>query len=259
MRYVRLFALCLATLPFVASAAMQSRTLEWRVGETTFEGVLVYDDAGPQRPGIVMVPNWMGVTDDAVAQARRIAGDRYVVLVADVYGKGVRPADAGEARAQTTRMYADPAELRRRAAAAVEALRGAPDLPLDAGRVAGMGFCFGGTTVLELARADLGGLAGVVSLHGGLTSRLPAQGRVRTPILVLNGAADSAVGAEDIAAFQAEMDAVGADWQFVNFAGARHCFAEPTATGEANPNCVYDPRAAGRARAMVEVFLDEVL
>lgn len=242
-----------------AWATMQARPVEWTIGDQTFSGHVVYDDASAiVRPGIVMVPNWMGVTDAAVATAKSIAGHDHVVLVADVYGKDVRPKDADEARAQVAAAFADGGTtLRKRVAEAVLALQAqAGQVPVDARRIGAVGFCFGGTAVLELARTGAP-LAGVASFHAGLRTHLPTgSNKVVAPILVLNGAADTAVTDADITAFGAEMDAAGADWTFVDFSGARHCFAEPeNADNPPDGNCLYEPRAATRAfRAMRDFF-----
>ncbi|HYG06641.1 MAG TPA: dienelactone hydrolase family protein [Stenotrophomonas sp.] len=244
-------------LPLSASAAMQARPVEWKVGQDTFSGVLVYDDDGEgKRPGLVMVPNWRGVNESAVAKAKQIAGDDYVVLVADVYGKNVRPKNDEEAGQVSGKLRSDRATLRARALKAVDALKAqAGKAPVDPARIGALGFCFGGTTVLELARAGAP-LAGVVSLHGGITTDMPAQaGAVKAPVLVLNGADDRSVTPENIVAFQKEMDAGGADWQFVNFSGAVHCFAEADANSP--PGCVYNPRAAKRAYRMMDDFFEE--
>ncbi|KRG86236.1 dienelactone hydrolase [Stenotrophomonas daejeonensis] len=251
-------ALCLsAAMP--ALAKLQQRPVEWQLDGASYSGVLVYDDAGDaRRPGVVMVPNWRGVNASAIDKAAQIAGDDYVVLVADVYGSQLRPKDNDEAAAAAQPLLKDRARLRARAEAALDALKAqAGTAPLDATRIAAVGFCFGGSTVLEMARASLP-LAGVVSLHGGLASPMPAaadSGKV--PMLVLNGAADRGVSAEDIAGFGSEMDAAGADWQFVNFSGAVHCFAESDANSP--PGCMYDPRAAKRAWKMLGDFLEERL
>lgn len=240
-------------------AAMKSQPLEWQHGGITFSGVLVYDDEGDaRRPGVVMVPNWRGVNASAIAKAEQIAGDDYVVLVADVYGKSVRPTDNDAAAAASKPLREDRALLRARAAAALDALKAqAGKVPLDASQIAAVGFCFGGTTVLEMARAGMP-LAGVVSLHGGLSTPAPAAaGSGKVPILVLNGAADRGITAEDIANFGSEMDAAKADWQFVSFSGAVHCFAESDANSP--PGCLYDPRAAKRAWKMMDNFLEERL
>jgi dienelactone hydrolase len=241
-----------------ASAAMVVKPIEYSLGDTRFAGHLVYDDASKKpRPGLVMVPNWMGVNDSAVEKAKKVAGIDYVVLVADVYGEGVRPKNPAEAQAQVKTMYADRAVLRERVNAAVKTLKAqAGKVPLLADKIGAFGFCFGGSTVLELARSGAD-VAGVVSLHGGLsTSMRAAAGSVKTPILVLNGAADRSVTNEDIVGFGTEMDAAGADWEFVNFSGAVHCFAEPEAAGP--PGCLYNERAAKRAYRMLGNFFADV-
>lgn len=240
-----------------AFAAMQAETVEWTIGGATFSGVLVHDGASADtRPGLVMVPNWMGVNDSAVEKAKELAGRDYVVLVADMYGKEIRPADSGEAGAASASLREDRALLQERVNKAVEVLRAqAGRVPLDPGRIGAVGFCFGGTAVLELARSG-SDVAAVVSLHGGLSTPVPAAaGAVEAAILVLNGADDQGVSAADIAGFEEEMDAAGADWTFVNFSGAVHCFAEADANNP--PNCVYNERAAKRAYRMMGGFLRE--
>jgi dienelactone hydrolase len=252
---IAIAALCLVSLP--ALARMQARPGDWRLGDQAFSGVLVYDDASAaRRPGLLMIPDWKGVTDDAVATARKVAGTRYVVLVADVYGKGVRPRTDAEARAQVKPLYADRTILRARAAKALSVLEAqAGHAPLDVERIGAIGFCFGGGTALELARSGAR-LAGVTSFHGSLGTSLPAKpGAVATSLLVLNGADDKGTSPDDIAGFQKEMDAAGVDWQFVNFSGAVHCFALENA--HSPPGCVYNPKAAARAFTMMRDFFDE--
>ncbi|WP_369943855.1 dienelactone hydrolase family protein [Xanthomonas medicagonis] len=256
MRWIGVLGLVLA-LPLPALAAMQAKPVEWKVGKDSFSGVLVYDDAdSDKRPGLVMVPNWRGVNASAIEKAKQLAGDDYVVLVADVYGKGKRPANDTEAGQFAGALKKDPPTLRARALKAVEVLKAqAGKAPLDASRIGAVGFCFGGTTVLELVRAGAP-LAGVVSLHGGLSTPSPAaSGSAKTPLLVLNGADDKSVSRDDIAAFEQEMNGAGADWQFVNFSGAVHCFAEADANSP--PGCQYNPRAAKRAYRMLHDFFEE--
>jgi dienelactone hydrolase len=251
-----LLALVLFGLSAAAFAKPVAEPVSWQHGGQDFDGYLIYDDASADlRPGLLVVPNWMGVTPAAVAKAQQLAGDRYVVLLVDMYGRGVRPANAEEAGKASSAVYADRAALRGRIAAALEVLKAsAAKAPLDAARLGGVGFCFGGAVVLELARSGAD-VAGVVSFHGNLATSLPAQpGAVRASVLVLNGADDSYVPAEQIAAFQDEMRTAGADWQFVNFSGAVHCFAEADAN---SPGCKYEPTAARRAFVMMENFFTE--
>lgn len=240
----------------VAQAAVIEKTIEYTVGDTVLSSTLVYDDSvATARPGLVLVPNWMGAGESAIAKAKQIAGSKYVILVADVYGKDLRPADAQEAGKAATAMYSDRPQLRARAAAALAQLKAqAGSAPLDLDRLGAIGFCFGGATVLEMAR-DGAELAGVVSFHGNLSTDLPAaKGALKTSVLALNGADDTYVPAEQIAGFQKEMTAAGADWQFVNYAGAVHCFAEPDAN---SPGCTYHERSAQRAFRLMDDFLAE--
>jgi dienelactone hydrolase len=249
-------AVLLASCALPAFATMQARPVEWKVGDQAFSGVLVYDDANAiKRPGLVMVPDWMGVRDSAIAKAKHIAGNDYVVLVADVYGKGVRPGNSDEAMAQVKKMYGDRAQLRARVNKALDVLKAqAGNAPLDATKLGAIGYCFGGATVLELARSGAD-LAGVVTFHGGLDTSMPAKkGAVKASLLVLNGADDQGT-AGDIAGFEKEMDDAGADWQFVNFSGTVHCFALPDANSP--PGCVYNPLSTRRAERMMHGFFVE--
>jgi dienelactone hydrolase len=254
-RLLALLLLSLCSLP--ALAKMQARPVDWTLGKQAFSGVLVYDDAAATtRPGLVMVPDWKGVTADSVRTAQKIAGSRYVILVADVYGKGVRPKDDAAAMAQVKPLYADRNVLRERASKALQVLRAqAAKAPLDAAHIGAIGFCFGGATALELARSGAD-IAGVASFHGTLPTSLPAKaGVVKASVLVLNGANDANTTLDNVAAFKKEMDAAGVDWQFVDFSGAVHCFALENA--HSPPNCVYNPRAAKRAYTMMDDFFRE--
>lgn len=245
--------LVLATAPVLAK--MQAKPVEWHVGKDHFSGFVVYDDAGKaKRPGLVMVPDWYGVSASAVEKAKHIAGIEYVVLLTDVYGKGVRPKSNEEALAQVKKLNADDAAWRARINKAVDVLKAqAGSAPLDASKIGALGYCFGGSTVLELARSGAD-IAGVVTFHGGLATPMPAKpAAIKASVLVLNGADDKGT-AGDIAGFQKEMNAAGADWQFVNFSGAVHCFALPTAN---RPGCMYNERAATRAELMMRNFFAE--
>jgi len=253
-RLLAVLALSVAAMSS-AHAAMQARAVEWKVGKDTFSGYLVYDDTNAiKRPGVVMVPDWMGVTDAAVAKAKHIAGDDYVVLLVDMYGKDVRPKNDDEARAQTKKLYDDREALRARINGALAQLKGAKDVPLDNTKIGAIGYCFGGATVLELARSGAD-VDAVATFHGGLATTMPAKpGTVKASILVLNGADDQGTKG-DIPAFENEMNAAKVDWQFVNFSGAVHCFALPEANKP--PGCLYNALAARRSERMMRVFFTE--
>ena len=235
-----------------ASAAMTSKPVEWQVDGQTYSGVLVYDNAtAEKRPGLLMVPDWLGINDAAIAKAKQQAGRDYVVLLVDMYGKGVHPKNDAEAKAQVMKLAPKPQLMRDRMNAALAAFTAqSGKAPLDRDKIGAFGFCFGGTSVLELARSGVP-LAGIVTFHGGLSTQMPAAANsVQTPLLVLNGANDKGV-APDIVPFEKEMDNAGADWQFVNFSGAEHCFA---LEGKNADGCRYNERAARRAYMMMHAF-----
>ena len=251
-----IFAIALLFAAAPAFAKMQARPVDWALDGKAFSGFLVYDDAsGAKRPGVLMVPDWKGVTAAALAKAEHVAGRDYVVLLADVYGKGVRPKDDKEASAQVQSLYADRGALRARANKALEVLRAqAAGAPVDLREIGALGYCFGGATVLELARSGAD-LAAVVTFHGALDTDKPAvRGDFKPSLLVLNGADDGYV-AKDVPGFKKEMTDAGVDWQFVDFSGAVHCFALPEANNP--PGCVYNERAMRRGERMMRVFFAE--
>src|SRR5262245_55692407 len=230
-RLVSATSLVLCAVLSPAHAAIQARPVEWYIGKDSFTGVLVYDDANAiKRPGLVMVPDWKGITPAAIERAKQFAADDYVILVADMYGTKVRPRDDAEAGQVAGPLRNDRPMLRARMEKAVDVLKQqVGKAPVDGSKIGAFGFCFGGTSALELVRGG-SEVAGVVSFHGGLSTTLPAkEDSARTPVLVLNGADDRGITDEDIDSFEKEMDAAGADWQFVNFSGAVHCFAVPEA------------------------------
>ncbi|HIQ42524.1 dienelactone hydrolase family protein [Ectopseudomonas khazarica] len=242
----------------LADAAVVAKAVPYEIDGEAFEGVLLYDDSvTTPRPGLLAIPNWMGVNDDTVAKAARAAGSRYVVFLADMYGKAVRPSNADEARAAATSVRADRALMRRRAQAAVEVLKAQGDeVALDTRRLGAIGFCFGGGAVLELARSGAP-LQGFVSFHGNLDTPNPVDAKnIQAPVLVLHGADDPAVPQAQVDGFVAEMKAAGVDWQLVSYGGAVHSFTDPKANVPGRNQ--YHPVVAARAfKAMNDLF-DEV-
>lgn len=238
-----------------AQAKMVAKPVTWTLDGKAYHGDLVYDDAVKTlRPGLLMIPNWYGVNAQAVEKAKQIAGRDYVILLGDMYGKDLRPANASEARAAVGPLYADRAEMRKRVDKALEVLRAqAAHAPIDLHRLAAIGFCFGGSAVLDLARSGAD-VAAVVSFHGGLSTDNPALAKqIKAHVLVMNGADDKGT-MPDADAFMDEMRASGADWQFVVLGNAVHCFTE---VGDDSPGCRYDARAARRSYQMMRNWLDE--
>ncbi|HET6433356.1 dienelactone hydrolase family protein [Dyella sp.] len=255
MRLLRLTSLLLLCFgSFAAHAAMVHKPVTWTRDGTTFRSVLIYDDAvSSKRPGLVMVPNWYGVNDAAVKKAEMIAGQQYVILLTDLYGEGVRPTDNTQAQAATKPLYGNRPLLRQRMNTALAQLKAqAEDAPIDLAHLAGIGFCFGGTAVLDLARSGAD-IAAVASFHGGLTTDDPALAKqIKARVLVMNGADDKGT-MPDAPAFMDEMRASPADWQFVVLGNAVHCFTE---TDQHSPGCSYDARAAARSYRLMHDWLD---
>ena len=240
-----------------ASAAPVTKTVSYKVGDTEFQSTLVYDDASKNpRPGLVMFPNWYGANQASIEKAKTIAGKDYVILLADVYGKDVRPKNDDEARKAVGAAYSDPKAVVARADRALQALKDeAKTAPIDLKRNGAIGFCFGGSVALDLARSGAD-LPAVVTFHGALKTADPAAAKnIKGSLLILNGAEDKYVG-DQVAGFEKEMTDAKVDYQFVNFAGAVHCFAEPDQNSP--PDCMYNPRAAKRAYRMMHAHFDEV-
>jgi dienelactone hydrolase len=256
-RFVTLALLLLLAAPL--HAAMVAKPVGYKVGGKEMQSVLVYDDAvKTPRPGLVMAPDWLGMNDNQIALAKQIAGKDYVILVADVYGVDMRPKTPDEAGNATKTMYEHRADLRARINGALDQLKKqVGNAPLDGTHWGAFGFCFGGATVLDLARsgADVGG---VVSFHGNLSTDDPSMAKkIKAKVLALHGADDKFESPEQIAGFQKEMRDANVDWQFHIFAGAVHCFAIPTADGSV-PGCLYNERAAKRGLAQMHLFFNEV-
>ncbi len=243
----------------VHSAEFEVKKVEFKLDDVAYESAVVHPAGGENLPGIFMVPNWMGVTDGAIKKAQRVAEMGYVVYVADVYSKDVRPAGPDEAGAAATALREDRPEMRKRTTAALEHFRSmADDLPLKTDSIGAIGFCFGGGAILEMARAGAD-LKGFVSFHGDLLSPTLAgdSGKIQGSVLVLHGAADPYVPAEDVNAFEAAMTKAEKDWQLVSFGGAVHSFTDPTAN---NPGqAQYDETSAKRAFNYMHSFFQEQL
>jgi dienelactone hydrolase len=250
--------IALTTLIAAAAAAeVKTKTVEYRDGDVVLEGFLAWDDAvkGP-RPGVLIVHQWMGVSANEKMRAEQLAALGYVAFAADLYGKGVRPANQQEAGALAGKYKGDRALLRSRVAAGLAELKRQP--LVDSRRVAAIGYCFGGTAVLELARSGAD-VAGVVSFHGGLDSLRPADGRnIRAKVLVLHGADDPFVPAADIAAFQQELREAGVDWQMVYYSGAVHAFTQKEAGSDNSRGAAYNERADRRSWQAMRDFFAEI-
>ena len=205
-------------------------------------------------PGFVVFPEWWGPNDYATHRAEQLARQGYVAFVADMYGDGATTADAAQAAQWAGRVLTSPAS-RARAVAALTQLRSSP--MVDGHRVAAIGFCFGGSIALELARSGAD-LRAIAAFHAGLATSQPAtRESLRARVLVLHGAADPHVAADDIHDFQAEMTAANADWHMASYGGAVHSFSNPAADKAGLNGVAYDERAARRSWRLMLDFLTE--
>jgi len=250
-----------STLLFLATtltacAAIHTETVEYKQGDTVLEGFLAYDSAvkGP-RPGVLIVHQWKGLTDYERKRAEMLAQLGFFAFAADIYGKGIRPKDTAEAGAQAGKYKKDRALLRARVNAGLEALR--KQKRVDPKRIAAIGYCFGGTTVIELARSGAE-IAGVVSFHGGLDSPNPEDGKkIKCKVLALHGADDPFVPAKDLVAFEDEMKAAGVDMRLIKYEGAVHSFTDWKATGSMK-GAQYNERADKKSWEEMKAFFAEV-
>jgi len=238
-------------------AAIQTKTVAYQQGEATLEGLVAYDDAiKGARPGVLVVHQWMGLTDYEKHRAKMLAQLGYVAFCADIYGKGVHPQTVAEAAALAGKYKSDRRLLRARVNAGLNALRRQP--LVDPKRLAAIGYCFGGTTVLELARSGAD-VAGVVSFHGGLDSLAPADGKkIKCKVLALAGADDPFQKPEDLAAFEKEMRDAKVDWQINFYGGAVHAFTQPMAGNDNSKGAAYNERADKRSWEAMKQFFTEI-
>jgi dienelactone hydrolase len=189
-------------------------------------------------------------------RAEMLAGLGYVALTADIYGKGVRPKNAQEAQAEAGKYYKDRTLWRARAKAGLDFLASRPEA--DPGRLAVMGYCFGGGTALELARSGAP-LKGVVTFHGSLSSATPEEAKnIKGKVLVLHGADDPYVKQSDVSAFMDEMRKGGVDWELVQYSGAVHAFTVKGAGTDNSKGAAYNAEADRRSWKAMKDFFDEV-
>jgi dienelactone hydrolase len=250
-----LFSLQIAST-FSMHADLKTETIEYKQGDTTLEGVLTYDDAvkGP-RPAVLIVHQWRGLTDYEKKRAEMLAQLGYVAFCVDIYGKGVRPQTVQEAGATAGKYKQDRTLLRARVNAGLETLRKQKNV--DSKRIAAIGYCFGGTTAIELARSGAD-VAGVVSFHGALDSPTPADGKnIKCKVLACHGADDPFVPAKDKEAFEQEMRDAKVDWQLINYGGAVHSFTDWGADGSLK-GAQYNEKADKRSWEDMKQFFAEL-
>ncbi len=237
---------------------MTVERISYQAGGKRFIGALVYDErVNGKRPLLLMAPNWLGVTEEAIMRTHMLAGSHFIGFVADMYGDGKISAGPPESAQLADALRADPKDRRLRIGAALSALvsesekRGIG----DPSRKAAVGFCFGGGNVLELARAGAD-LQAVISLHGDLTSPIAAKpGDIKAALLVVHGATDPAAPKAQRDALEAEMQAAKASWQMLTFGHLLHSFCEPGA--DVPGIAKYNEEAARQTYRLIDQFITD--
>jgi len=243
--------LALATSP--AQAAVKTKTIEYQEGGITLKGILAWDDAvSAKRPGVLVVHEWWGLNDYAKSRAEKLAAAGYIAFALDMYGDDKVTEHAKQAGEWSNQISANTEAWRARANAGLAVLKAQPQV--DAGKIAAIGYCFGGSTVMQMAYAG-SDVKAVVSFHGSLPPAGEDVKSVKPRVLVAHGRDDKFIPAERIVAFQAGLDRVGADWEMTIYSGARHAFTNPDAGKFGIDNLAYNETADRRSwAAMLKLF-----
>ena len=240
-----------------AHAEIKTAIVTYQEGHVVAHSFLVYSGAvSTKRPGVLVVPEWWGLNDYAKRRAQMLAELGYVAMAVDIYGGGKNAADFKQAAAWSRQLEAgDRKELRARIADALQELK--RNRLVDPRYTAAIGYCFGGATVLELARSGAE-VTGVVSFHGPLNTHDPAKpGQVKAKILVCQGANDPFVPPAEVVAFEDEMRKADADWEVNIYSGAQHSFTNPDADKLHFSGLAYNKEADHRSwQAMRDFFKD---
>jgi dienelactone hydrolase len=238
-------------------AEIRVEPIEYKHDNTILEGAFIHDSSkSGRRPAVLIVHQWKGLGDYERKRGEMLARLGYNVLAVDIYGKGVRPADPKEAAKEAAKYKDNRNLLRARVNAGLDLLK--KNERSDPGRIAAIGYCFGGTTVLELARSGAD-LAGVVSFHGGLGTPVAVDAKqIRCKVLALHGADDPFVPPAEVEAFQEEMRKGGVDWQLIAYGGAVHSFTDWNGGSDPSKGSAYNEKADHRSWAAMQQFFAEL-
>lgn len=254
-----LFLFSLYTFIFMPFAHA-GEVVYYKDGDLTLEGYLAKPDPSAfsgKRPVVLVIHQWKGLGDYEKKRAEMLAEQGYVAFALDMYGQGVRPKEMADSAAESSKYKNNPELARSRSKAALDYIKTIPDV--DGEKIAAIGYCFGGTMALEMARAGFD-LAGVVSFHGGLSTQAPAQeNAILGAVQVHHGADDPLVSQDEVLAFQEEMRESKADWHFISYANAVHAFTEKEAGSDPSNGVAYNEKADIRSWAYTLKFLEETL
>jgi len=238
---------------------METYDIEYRAEAVNLRGYLALDEtAAGRRPGVLVFHEGLGLGEFAMARARMLAELGYVALAADMFGDRRQARNLQEVVKLVGDLRNEPEKLRARGSAALTTIAALPQV--DANRIGAIGFCFGGSVVLELAR-DGADLKAAVSFHGVLATRMPAaSGKVKASVLVCTGADDPLAPPEQVKAFEDEMRAAGVrDWQVISYGNTLHGFTNPAADGSMMRSALYSAQADRRSWASMRSLFEEVL
>jgi dienelactone hydrolase len=241
----------------MARAEIRTQVQEYYDGQTVLRGYVAYDDAiQDKRPGVLVIPEWWGLTDYAKHRCEQLAKLGYVAFAADMYGQGQTTDSPDQAGKWSAPFIKDRALMRTRANLALDILR--QQRYTDPQRIAAIGYCFGGTGVLELARSGAS-VAGVVCFHGNLSNPNPKDDdNIKCKVLVCQGAADKFVPQKAVDAFWDEMSKTDVDWQLILYSGAEHAFTNPDADMYHLPGIGYNANADHRSWDTMMNFFKEI-
>lgn len=238
-----------------AAASIKTKAVEYKHGDVVLQGWAAWEDGfKDRRPGVLVVHEWWGHGPYARKRAEQLAKLGYTAFAVDMYGKGVLAKDHEEAGKLAGAFFGDRKLMRERALAGLAELKKLPFV--EESKLAAIGYCFGGTTVLELARAGTD-LKGVASFHGNLATPSPAAEKPRASILVLHGSDDNFVNS-GLPAFIEEMRKAKADWQLIQYGGAVHSFTVPEAGNDPSKGMAYNKEADKRSWAAMKAFFEEL-
>ncbi|GGF23117.1 dienelactone hydrolase family protein [Flavobacterium limi] len=235
----------------------QTKPVKYADNNQILNGLLIKSaKKNSQNPGILLLPAWLGIDNASKEIADNLSKLGYTVFIADIYGEGNYPKNTSEAGKQAGFYKKNYQAYQKRIQLALDQLikSGA-----NADNIVAIGYCFGGTGVLEAARGKLN-VKGVVSFHGGLGKDAERKNEsISTKVLVCHGADDPFVSKEEIAGFQQEMRDSKADWQMIYYANSVHSFTNPEAGNDNSKGAAYNALAAKRSFEHLLLFLNEVL
>lgn len=249
--------LSVSAVPAVAQVA--TREHSYTIDGVEFQGMVAFpeDDEEQSRPGVLVVHQWKGVTDYERRRARELAELGYVAFTADIYGADTRPKTNHQAALASKTFRQNRGRYRRRVRAALEELRSFDEVRND--DLAAIGYCFGGTGVLELARSGAD-VDAVASFHGGLANPNSEQNdKIRATVQVHHGAEDPHVPRQSVNDLWQEMNQSETDWELHVYSHAVHSFTEEAAGDDPSSGSAYNPRADRLSwRAMKRLFREEL-